>query len=232
MQVGAGLVERDVAQLVDVHNVVAGELGELPGQPALLLRLDEHGDQLGRGHEPHPVVVLAAGHPQGDRQMRLPRADPADEHDVGGPRRRSGSRRPAGRRRGRGPAAPRTRRRPASSASGSGRPECGAGCGAPGVRSPPGAPAAPSSRPARDAGAPPARPGAATAPLPSTGAAPSGRRPSAEARQSRRPSASALRQRVIRRQRRGRHRDPRQLRTHLCDGRAHRRRTGLLLPEN
>ena len=62
----------------------AGELGELAGQPALLLRLDEHGDQLGRGHEPHPVVLLAAGHPQGDGQMRLPRADPADEHDVGG----------------------------------------------------------------------------------------------------------------------------------------------------
>ena len=53
-------------------------------RPALLLRLDEQRDQLGRGHEPHPVVMLAAGHPQGDGQMRLPRADSADEHDVGG----------------------------------------------------------------------------------------------------------------------------------------------------
>ena len=40
--------------------------------------------RLGGGHEPYPVVVLAAGHPQGDGQTRRPRADPADVHDVGG----------------------------------------------------------------------------------------------------------------------------------------------------
>ena len=64
--------------------VEASELRELAGETALLLRLDEQRDELGRGHEPHPVVVLAAGHPQGDGQMRLPRTDSADEHDVGG----------------------------------------------------------------------------------------------------------------------------------------------------
>ena len=83
-QVGAGLVERNVAELVQNNDVEAVELGELAGQPALLLRFDEQRDQLGRGHEPHPVVMLAAGHPQGDGQMRLPGADSADEHDVGG----------------------------------------------------------------------------------------------------------------------------------------------------
>ena len=80
----AGLVERNVAELVQNNDVEAVELGELAGQPALLLRFDEQRDQLGRGHEPHPVVMLAAGHPQGDGQMRLPGADSADEHDVGG----------------------------------------------------------------------------------------------------------------------------------------------------
>ena len=63
------------------------EAVELAGQPALLLRFDEQRDQFGRGHEPHPVVVLAARHPQGDGQMDrcvLPRADSSDEHDVGG----------------------------------------------------------------------------------------------------------------------------------------------------
>ena len=49
-----------------------------------LLGFDEHRDQPGRGHEPHPVVVLAAGHPQGDGQVRLAGADADDEHDVGG----------------------------------------------------------------------------------------------------------------------------------------------------
>ena len=62
----------------------AGELVELALQPALLLRFDEQCDQLGGGHEPHPVVVLATGHSQGDGQMGLAGSHPADEDDVGG----------------------------------------------------------------------------------------------------------------------------------------------------
>ena len=78
-QVGTGLVEWNVAQFVADDDVKAGELVELASQPALLLRFDEQRDQLGRGHEPHPVVVLAAGHPQGDGQVRLAGADGADD---------------------------------------------------------------------------------------------------------------------------------------------------------
>ena len=40
-QVGAGLVERHVAELVENDDVEAGELVELAGQPPLLLRFDE-----------------------------------------------------------------------------------------------------------------------------------------------------------------------------------------------
>ena len=50
-QVGAGLVERHVAALVDDDHVEAGELVEFPGQPPLLLRLDEQRGQLGGRQE-------------------------------------------------------------------------------------------------------------------------------------------------------------------------------------
>ena len=85
------------------------------------------GDQLGRGHEPPPVVVLAAGPPE-ITSSRCPLR-----------RRTRVWRRPC---RGRGPAGPRPRRRPTSSASGSGA-SSNAGVLAaalPGGRAPPGAP--------------------------------------------------------------------------------------------
>ena len=70
-EVGAGLVERHVAELVDDDHVEAGELVEFPGQPPLLLRFDEQRGQLGGRQEPDPIVVLAAGHAQGDGEMGL-----------------------------------------------------------------------------------------------------------------------------------------------------------------
>ena len=71
-QVGAGLVEQDVAKLVADDHVVAGELGELAGETAMPLRRDEQRDQFGRGHEPHAVVVLTAGHPQAMERWVFP----------------------------------------------------------------------------------------------------------------------------------------------------------------
>ena len=82
-QVGAGLVERHVAELVDDDHVEAGELVEFPGQPPLLLRFDEQRGQLGGRQEPDPIVVVAAGHAQGDGEMGLAGTDAADQHDVG-----------------------------------------------------------------------------------------------------------------------------------------------------
>ena len=82
-QVGAGLVERHVAELVEDDDIEAGELVEFPGQPPLLLRFDEQRGQLGGRQEPDPIVVLAAGHAQGDGEMGLAGTDAADQHDVG-----------------------------------------------------------------------------------------------------------------------------------------------------
>ena len=44
---------------------------EFPGQPARFLRFDEQRGQLGGRQEPDPIVVLAAGHAQGDGKMGL-----------------------------------------------------------------------------------------------------------------------------------------------------------------
>ena len=71
--------ERYVAELV---NDAAAELVEFPGQPPLLLRFDEQRGQLGGRQEPDPIVVLAAGHAQGDGVGRAG-TDAADQHDVG-----------------------------------------------------------------------------------------------------------------------------------------------------
>ena len=54
-EVGAGLVERLVAELVDDDHVETGELVEFPGQPPLLLRFDEQRGQLGGRQEPDPT---------------------------------------------------------------------------------------------------------------------------------------------------------------------------------
>ncbi len=39
-------------------------------QPALLLSFDEQRDRFGGRQESHPVVVLAAGHPEGGHRRR------------------------------------------------------------------------------------------------------------------------------------------------------------------
>ena len=81
----AGLAERQIAQLIENHQIHAhqrqGDPAGLAGRLLLLQRID----QIHRREEAHPLAVLGdPRHPERRRQMRLAGPGAADEHHVVG----------------------------------------------------------------------------------------------------------------------------------------------------
>ena len=82
-QRASGLTERQVAQLVQDHQVHAQQaIGDAPSL-ALGLLLLQRVDQIDRRVEPHALALARdARHTQGRRQMRLARSRSADQYRV------------------------------------------------------------------------------------------------------------------------------------------------------
>ena len=81
-QLGGGLGEGQVAELVDQHQVEAAQLGQQPGQAQLAVGELQLGGQGGGGAEEHPVAAQAERPAQADEQVGLAQPAGADQQQV------------------------------------------------------------------------------------------------------------------------------------------------------